>query len=208
VTSESRLHRLVPAELTEEQRQMYDAVVGGPRRGTSGLVDSEGRLGGPLNTLLYAPVLGTAQQGVGAALRFQISLSRRVVELVILAVAHDAQSEFELAAHEPMAHGVGLTHEQLAALSDRREPVLDDPVERIAWRTTIQLLATGELDDVAYEQAVGGLGERGLVELTTLVGYYRLLALQLRVFGITREAYAGPAYTPPVTADTREGSRE
>ena len=96
---------------------MYDAVVGGPRRGTSGLVDSEGRLGGPLNTLLYAPALGTAQQGVGAALRFQISLSRRVVELVILAVAHDAQSEFELAAHEPMAHGVGLTHEQLAALS-------------------------------------------------------------------------------------------
>jgi 4-carboxymuconolactone decarboxylase len=185
---------------------MYDAVVGGPRRGTGGLVDSEGRLGGPLNTLLYAPVLGIAQQTLSGALRFQISLSRRVAELVILTVAHDEESEFELAAHEPMAYDVGLAHEQLVALRERRDPQLEDAVERTAWRTTVQLLETGDLDDLAYEQAVEVLGERGLVELTTLIEYYRLVALQLRVFRISGAAYAGPAYPSSENAATREGS--
>lgn len=186
---------------------MYDAVVGGPRRGTRGLVDSEGRLAGPLNTLLYAPELGTVQQALGAALRYQISLSRRVTELVILTVAHDTRSEFELAAHEPMAFEAGLTHGQLAALRERRDPELEDAAEQTAWRTTVELLATGDLEDVAYKEAVSAFGERGLVELTLLVGYYRLLALQLRVFRIPRKSYAGTPYTVSVTAETPEGSR-
>lgn len=179
---------------------MYDAVVGGPRRGTRGLVDDEGRLGGPLNSLLYAPAVGAAQQMLGAALRYEISLSRRVAEVVILTVAHHADSEFELAAHEPMAHDAGLTDAELVALRERRDPRLADPAEQTAWRTTAQLLDAGGLDDRAYERAVGALGEQGLVELTTLVGYYRLLALQLRTFHIFKDAYTGPTYVPPVTA--------
>lgn len=196
----SRLHRLVPDELTEEQRRTYDAVVGGPRRGTRGMVDSEGRLGGPLNTMLYAPALGIAQQALGAALRYEISLPRRIAELAILTVAHDARSEFELAAHEPMAHDLGFTHDQLAALRERRDPQLEDPVEQTAWRTSVQLLEAGDLGDREYQEAVDALGERGLVELTTLIGYYRLLATQLQVFRISRDAYTGPSYTAPVTA--------
>lgn len=179
---------------------MYDAVVGGPRRGTRGLVDDEGRLGGPLNTLLYAPAIGTAQQVLGAALSYELSLSRRVAEVVILTVAHDVGSEFELAAHEPMAHAAGLADAALVALRERRDPQLADPAEQTAWRTTVQLLDTGGLDDHAYADAVSALGEQGLVELTTLVGYYRLVALQLRTFHVLKDAYTGPTYAPPVTA--------
>ncbi len=170
---------------------MYDAVVNGPRRGTPGLVDSEGRLGGPLTVYLYAPAIGVKQQAFGAALSFEISLSRRVAELIILTVANDVQSEFELAAHEPLGFAAGLSHDQLDALRDQREPELTEDVERIAWQTTVHLLETGDLDDAAYANAVAVLGERGLVELTTLVGYYRLVALQLRVFRIGRAAYRG-----------------
>jgi 4-carboxymuconolactone decarboxylase len=170
---------------------MYDAVVGGPRAGTPGLVDSEGRLGGPMNTYLHAPSIGVKQQALGAALSFEISLSRRVAELVILTVANDVQSEFELAAHESMGYQAGLTHDQIDALRERREPGLDDPVERTAWRTTVRLLEQGDLDDAEYDEGVGALGESGLVELVTIVGYYRLVALQLQVFRVLGEAYTG-----------------
>jgi 4-carboxymuconolactone decarboxylase len=196
----TRLHRLVPGELTDEQRRMYDAVVGGPRRGTRGLVDGEGRLGGPLNTMLYAPAIGAAQQALGAALRYQLSLSRRVAEVVILTVAHHAGSDFQLAAHEPMARDAGLTDAELQALREWRDPRLADPAEQNAWRTTVALVQTGDLDDSAYAEAVGALGEQGLVELVTLVGYYRLVALALRAFRISGEAYGGPVYVPRVTA--------
>jgi hypothetical protein len=114
-----------------------------------------------------------------------------VTELVILTVAHHVESDFEVAAHEWMGYEAGLTHDELDALRERREPQLEDDAERIARRTTVTLLDSGDLDDPAYEQAVATLGERGLVEVTALVGYYRLVALQLRVFRVAGDAYAG-----------------
>ena len=46
------------------------------------------------------------------------------------------------------------------------------------------LLDSGDLDEPAYAALLDALGERGIFELTTLVGYYRTLALQLRVFRV------------------------
>jgi 4-carboxymuconolactone decarboxylase len=42
----------------------------------------------------------------------------------------------------------------------------------------------GDLDDELYTETAAVLGEAGLFELTTLVGYYATLALQLRVFRV------------------------
>jgi len=39
-------------------------------------------------------------------------------------------------------------------------------------------------NDQQYDQAVATLGEQSLVELSTLVGYYATLALQLRIFRV------------------------
>jgi len=41
-----------------------------------------------------------------------------------------------------------------------------------------------DLDDQEYDTAVAVLGERALVELSALVGYYATLALQLRIFRV------------------------
>jgi 4-carboxymuconolactone decarboxylase len=49
---------------------------------------------------------------------------------------------------------------------------------------TFRILRDGDLDDPAFESAVAGLRTEGLEELMTLVGYYRMLALQLRVFRV------------------------
>src|SRR5207245_11766149 len=105
-----------------------------------------------------------------------------------LTVASDVASEFQLASHAWMGYQAGLTHDQLDALREGREPELEDEVNRNAWRTTVRLLETGDLDDAAYEEAVATLGQRGLLELVTLVGYYRLVALQLQVFHISGDA--------------------
>ena len=50
--------------------------------------------------------------------------------------------------------------------------------------TTRALVREGDLDDQHYEYAVTVLGEAGLFELTTIVGYYATLALQLRVYRV------------------------
>jgi 4-carboxymuconolactone decarboxylase len=170
---------------------MYDSIVEGPRKGTPGMVDSEGRLGALMNVFLYAPPIGGRQAAFGASLRFQITLSRRATEIIILTVLHDAGCEYELAAHEWMGFEAGLTHDELDALRERRTPELTDPFERAVHRTTVRLIEARDLDDAEYQEAVDAIGERALVELTTLVGFYQLSSLQTRVFRIPRAAYTG-----------------
>jgi 4-carboxymuconolactone decarboxylase len=41
-----------------------------------------------------------------------------------------------------------------------------------------------DLDDEQYDTAISVLGQQALVELSSLVGYYATLALQLRIFRV------------------------
>jgi 4-carboxymuconolactone decarboxylase len=54
----------------------------------------------------------------------------------------------------------------------------------VAYSVVRSLVDSADLDDEQYETAVRILGEQALVELSTLVGYYATLALQLRIFRV------------------------
>jgi len=164
---------------------VYRSISGGPRAAGPqlfALTDSEGRLRGPFNAMLLSPPVGAALQAVGAAVRYRSSLSDRVREMAVLLVAAHWGSAFEREAHEAVGHACGLTEEELDALRSGALPDLTDPDETTALRTADSLLHSGSLGDEEYRTAVSAIGERGLFELTTLVGYYSTLALQLRVF--------------------------
>ncbi|WP_234543852.1 carboxymuconolactone decarboxylase family protein [Streptomyces shenzhenensis] len=180
-----RLTGLLPGELDEEQTKVYRSITGGPRAAgpqAFALSDSEGRLRGPFNAMLLSPPVGHAVQALGAAVRYGSILSDRARELAILAVAAHWNSRFEREAHEAAGRTAGLTEPELAALRAGTAPDLGDPAERAALRVTTALLLHGALSDEEYAETVSWIGERGLFELTTLVGYYATLALQLRVF--------------------------
>jgi 4-carboxymuconolactone decarboxylase len=164
---------------------LYQTIAGGRRangRQAFPLVDDRGRLRGPFNAMLLSPPVGNAVQSVGSAVRYESVLSDRVREMAILAVASHWGSSFEREAHEAVSRTCGVEEQELEALATGILPPLADPLEATALRTTHALLAHGNLSDAEYRQAVDSIGERGLFELTTLVGYYGLLALQLRIF--------------------------
>lgn len=195
---EARLAGLLPGELDEEQAEVYRAITGGPRAAgprAFPLTDEEGRLRGPFNAMLLSPPVGMAAQSLGAAVRYSSALEGRVREMAILAVAAHWDSAFERAAHEAVGRTCGLTEPEMAALRAGRTPQLADPAERAALRATAALLHRGTLSDDEYADAVAAVGERGLFELTTLVGYYAMLALQLRVFA-GESSEPGPSATP------------
>jgi len=182
----ARLAKLLPGALDAAQRGVYDAISGGRRaQGPQlfRLVDDNGGLEGPFNAFLLQPRLGGALQAVGAAVRYETSLSDRAREIAILVVSVHWDSGFERYAHEAVGRHVGLTDEEFAALRERRYDVLPEG-EQVVARTAGLLTADGDLDDTAYDEAVAALGQDGLFELLTLVGYYAALALQLRVFRV------------------------
>jgi len=182
-----RLLKLPPTALDAEQRSLYDAIATGPRaRGPAAfpLIDGDGGLEGPFNAFLLQLRLGQALQALGSAVRFETSLTGRAREVAILVVAAAHDSAFEWYAHAAVGRTVGLTADELDALRSSRVEVLPDEYERMVADTALALAARGDLDDERFERAASMLGLPALFELLTLVGYYSLLALQLRVFRV------------------------
>jgi 4-carboxymuconolactone decarboxylase len=181
----NRLRALVPSTLDESQRTLYDNISGGAR-GTGGhfpLVDDEGGLTGPFNAMLLSPTLGDPLQRLGSAIRYRSRLGDRAREIAILLVARHNGSGFERQAHEKVALAVGLSGQELEAIQSGDFAGSDSEE---AWVLIVvrELLATGNVADATYRDAVIALSEPWLFELTTLVGYYSLLAMQLKVFGV------------------------
>lgn len=182
-----RLTKLQPHMLNAAQAELYAALTGGPRGGGNQpfrLVDDTGALAGPFNAMLLEPAVGEALQELGAALRYRGSLPDRARELAILIVATHTECEFEQFAHEAAGRRAGLADADLAAIRAGQEPDLADPAERALVRATWSLARTGDLTDEQYAAAEAELGQAALFELTTLIGYYSTLALQLRVFRV------------------------
>ncbi|TDB89929.1 carboxymuconolactone decarboxylase family protein [Actinomadura sp. KC216] len=201
----TRLPLLLPGTLSDEQLAVYEAVTGGPRASGSGrtspspedgdpdpsaaeppfgLADESGRLLGPFNAMLYSPSVGLPLQDLGAALRFRTAFTKREREIATLVVAAHLRSDFEWYAHERIGRRAGLADGEMDALREGRAPMLADVRERVVYEATRQLVADGDLADAVFTEAATTLGRAAVVELVTLVGYYRALALQLRVFRV------------------------
>ena len=182
--SSRRLAVLTPDVLNDEQRALYESIAGSSRRSFMAMTDDDGGLVGPFNAYLYSPVIGELLQRLGAAIRASPHLTRRMQELAILVTAVDADSAFEVMAHEQLALSAGLEPEQVQTLLAGHEPQIEDREEQMVWRTAVTLVEKGDLSDQEYDEAVSALGPEKVVDLTTLVGYYRLVALQLRLFRV------------------------
>jgi 4-carboxymuconolactone decarboxylase len=192
-----RLEQLTLATLSPEQRELYDAIVG-TRSGAAlpaRVVDEHGRLQGPFNAMLHYPALGHPLQMLGGTLRFRGLLPARAREVVILAVAAAWRSEFEWWAHNRIGRSVGLDADEIAALHESAPLPLDDPVERAALDVARATLERGDLDDAEYAAARDVLGDQMLIEVLTLVGYYGLLALQMRVHRVPLPDGAVPTFS-------------
>ena len=182
-----RLAALSSDSMTPEQVGLYREILSGPRgQGPRAvlLATGAGGLAGPFNAMLYAPEVGHALQELGAAIRFRTLLTPRIREMAILVVAQAWDSAYERASHEPIAREAGLTGPEIEALRAGADPRFADEQERVAYQVVRSLAGPADLDDQQYDTAVGALGERALVELSTLVGYYATLALQLRIFRV------------------------
>jgi alkylhydroperoxidase family enzyme len=184
VIDEPRLPALHPNDLDHEQRDVYEAIVGGRAVATStfSLADDEGRLLGPFNAMLYSPAVGGPLQELGAALRFRTSFTKREREIATLVVAAWFRSDYEWYAHERIGRKAGLTEDELTALRTGADPVLADARERIVHAAARALATDGDLSAPMFAEATASLGRSAVVELVSLVGYYSALALQLRVF--------------------------
>jgi 4-carboxymuconolactone decarboxylase len=187
----SRLPYLQRDDLDDAGRAVWDGLENS--RGRS-LVNEDGGLVGPFNAWVHAPVAGDRLSRLGATLRFETSVERRLLELAIIVVAAHWRAEFEWWAHARMAREHGVADEIVDAIRNGRTPAFAAEDEALVHELARQLVAGGRVDDPTYAGAVELLGHRGVVELVSLCGYYTLVSFTLNAFTVPLPPGVEPAW--------------
>jgi len=110
------------------------------------------------------------------------ALEPRLSELAILCTARHWTAQFEWYAHEPMARDGGLAQTVIDAVRERRRPDFAHADEAAVYDFCGELYADGRVSQATYERAVAELGQRGVVDLVGILGYYALVSMTLNVF--------------------------
>ena len=170
-----------------DQRRVLDKIVSGPR----------GRIQGPLRAVLHNPELADRWQALGALLRYQTSLTPRQSELAILVTGRACRSPFEWYAHRVEAEKAGIETPVIEAILAERLPDGLSEDDAAVVRVATELNRVRSISDATYADALARFGERKLVELTALVGYYTMVAMTLNAHEIPLPEGVTPAFALP-----------
>ncbi|WP_372619182.1 carboxymuconolactone decarboxylase family protein [Falsiroseomonas sp.] len=175
------------AEMTQAQREACGEAISGLR----------GRVPAPMIAWIRNPELARRAQRLGELLRYQTTLEPRLSELAILVCARHWTSHYEWTAHKREGLKAGMDPNVVAAIAARRPPALRDAREQAVYDVAGTLLATGRVPEALHRRGTEALGERGMVELVGLLGYYSLVALTLNAFEIGLPEAAAPELADP-----------
>ncbi len=175
---------LAPRELDADQRELYDAIVGGRRSATRfPPVRDDGALRMPFNMLLYAPRLGDVVQSLGAAVRFDGGLDAYTREACICLVAVTRRCRHQWDVHRALAQDVGVEGYLLDGLLRGELGAPWPHATGAALQLAACLLREREGNDATLAEAAAGVDKSAAVEIAILVGYYDLLAGLHRLAG-------------------------
>jgi 4-carboxymuconolactone decarboxylase len=182
----------VPAEadLNEVQRALLDAIRSGPRGASI-------TPRGPFAVWMHAPEFGQVAQPVGGFCRYQTSLPTRLSEFAILCTARLWRAQYEWYAHEPLADKGGVKAKTIQDIKAGRKPASAPKDERAIYDFVQEMYKTKRVSDRTYKKLHGMLGDKAMVELVGLLGYYVMISFTLNVFQMMPPAEAKLAFAEP-----------
>ncbi len=182
-TADNRRFPLIPVDkLTPEQQALTEAIKSGPRaKLASSGASKPGPLGGPFNVWLRSPGIGNLVQQLGEEIRFRSSLAGKLNELAILVTARNWTSQYEWVAHHKLALEGGLNPAIAEDIAQGRRPAGMDADETLVYEFSSELQQTQGVSDAMYARAVARFGERGVVDLISVNGFYVLVSMCLNV---------------------------
>lgn len=166
-----RMPALPMDSMDAAQRAAAEALIAGPR----------GAVFGPFIPLMRSPELLNRLQKVGEYLRFDSVLDKRISEFVMLIVSRQWTQQFEWCMHYPLALKAGVRQEALDALAQGCRPTGMAADEEVAYDLCEELARNHGVCDATYARAVDTFGERGVVDLLGLAGYFTTVSMVMNV---------------------------
>lgn len=156
-------------DMTPEQREVHDEVVTGVR----------GKLVGPLRAVLHSPDLARRWSRLGEFLRFSACLPKKLNELAIIVTGRRWNSQLEFLIHAEAGLAAGLNPASIEAIRLAQAPVFVDDAEADIYEFARTLQQSGDVDPALHAAITKRWGERGVVELTGVIGYYTMVSMML-----------------------------
>ncbi|HZW21018.1 carboxymuconolactone decarboxylase family protein [Noviherbaspirillum sp.] len=166
-----RMPPLAMDAMDDAQKAAAQELINGPR----------GAVFGPFIPLMRSPELMNRLQKVGEYIRFHSALETRINEWVMLIVSRQWTQQFEWCMHYPLALKAGVKQEVLDALAEGRRPRGMAEDEEIAYDLCDELARTQGVSDETYRRAVERFGERGVIDMVGLAGYFTTVSMIMNV---------------------------
>jgi 4-carboxymuconolactone decarboxylase len=181
-----RLSFLPPAELSAEQKPLYEEMKVGIAAKYSNFTTTrgDGAILGPWSAWLHDPDLGRALwEATKGMTRFR-HLPEMIRQIVILVVGSKFGAAYEIYAHGAVAMSSGMSSHRLATIVANLRPADLTNEEGVAYDMTNALLKGGVLSPVIWESALAAFGKEGTREIVYLVGHYCFISMTLNGFAI------------------------
>ena len=162
----ARIPPVTRERVKENLRTVFDEVAAGP-----------GGVGtGPMSILTNSPEMALRAIPLFNYVRNESSLPRKARELAMLTTARAMDCPYIWNAHVALGRREGLSDSLVDALRDREPlpPLADD--EAAVVNLGMEFFETHKVSQGTFQLALDQFGTQGLVELTTLMGYYAMLA--------------------------------
>ena len=189
--ADERFSELRLDQLTPEQQQMAVHLKTPPRNSALN--------GGPFNAYARSPGLGLLLLQVSDYVRFNSSLPPRLSEFAIMIAARQWSQPYEWRAHYPLAIKGGLDRQILVDLGAGARPQGMKEDEAALYDFCTELYRDKNVTDAAFKAALAKFGERGIMDLIGIIGYYDIASMAL----IVQKTTAKPVDEAPLLPLTR-----
>ena len=140
------------------------------------IVASRGAVQGPFTMFLHAPEVSERVAHLGAYVRFEGSLDMRVRVLAAMVAAREFEAVYVWGAQTGGARRQGVPETTITAIREnhsRGVPAEDAQIIEF----TRALLRKHRADDAMFKAMQARFGNDQLIQLTTAIGYYCMLAM-------------------------------
>ena len=150
----------------------------------------------PYRAYIRNPDLAPRLTAMSEYLRWNTSLPPRLSELAILITARQWTAQYEWFAHYPLALKGGLDPSIANDIAAGKRPANMKDDEAALYDLAMALYVDKKVSDPICKAALDKFGERGIMDITGIIGYYDITSMTL----ITMQATAPNDSVPPLPA--------
>ena len=154
-------------QIKEELWEIFDEVAAPP-----------GGVGtGPLSVLKHSPEMSRRAAPLFNYVRNESTLPPKIRELAMIVTARATDCVYIWNVHAPTGRREGLSDALVDALRDQKPLPPMSPDEEAVVNLGMEILRTHKVSPQSFQLAWQQFGTEGLVELTTLIGFFAMLAM-------------------------------